>query len=106
MSTVRSQGRRSLLMVGIALSLAMPVPAWAGQPGESTNGWKTESAAAPAADDDTVVLDDSPGPAKKNRGSGKKKDKAKAQPREVMIKAQVEKAEAERAPLQDQAQQL
>ncbi|MCY0992308.1 hypothetical protein OV203_34540 [Nannocystis sp. ILAH1] len=106
MSTVRSQGRRSLLMVGIALSLAMPAPAWAGQPGESTNGWKTESAAAPAADDDTVVLDDSPGPVKKNRGSGKKKDKTKAQPREAMIKAQVEKAEAERAPLQDQAQQL
>ncbi|MFY0542223.1 hypothetical protein [Nannocystis pusilla] len=73
--------------------------------GESTNGWKTESAAAPAADDDTVVLDDSPGPAKKKSGSGKKKA-AKAQPREVMIKAQVEKAEAERAPLQDQAQQL
>ncbi|MFZ6183458.1 hypothetical protein [Nannocystis pusilla] len=105
MSTVRSQGRSSLLMVGIALSLVMPAPAWAGQPGESTNGWKTESAAAPAADDDTVVLDDSPGPAKKKSGSGKKKA-AKAQPREAMIKAQVEKAEAERAPLQDQAQQL
>ncbi|WP_143141410.1 hypothetical protein [Nannocystis exedens] len=90
--------------MGIALSLVAPAPAWAGQPGESSSGWKTESAAAPA-DDDTVVLEDSPEPAKR-KGGGKKKAAAKAQPREAMIKAQVEKAEAERAPLQDQAQQL
>ncbi|MDC0719247.1 hypothetical protein [Nannocystis bainbridge] len=103
MSTVRSQGRRSLLKVGIALSLVVPAPAWAAQPGESSSGWKTESAAS--ADGDTVVLDDSPEPAKRSKSSGKKKA-PKAQPREAMIKAQVEKAEAERAPLQDQAQQL
>ncbi|MBZ5708922.1 hypothetical protein [Nannocystis pusilla] len=105
MSTVRSQGRRSLLVVGIALSLAAPAPAWAAQPGESTTEWKTDSA-KPAADDD-IVLDDSPGPSSSKKKSGKKKAAApKPQPREAVISAQVEKAEAERAPLQDQAQKL
>lgn len=103
MSTVRSQGRRSLLRVGIALSLVTPVPAWAGQPGESSE-WKTETSAKAGSDED-IVLDDSPEPSKRAR-SGKKKAAAKPQPREAMIKAQVEKAAAERAPLQDQAQQL
>lgn len=100
MSTVRSQGRHALLRVGIALSLVTPVPAWAGQPGESVNEWKTDG-------DVDVVLDDAPAPSKRARGGKKKQPpQPKPEPREAMIKAQVEKAEAERAPLQDQAQQL
>jgi len=90
-------------MVGIALSLAAPAPAWAGQPGESSE-WKTDSA-KPAAEED-IVLDDTPEPSNKKSKSGGKKKAPKVQPREAVIKAQVEKAEAERAPLQDQAQKL
>jgi hypothetical protein len=102
MPTVRSQGRHALLRVGIALSLVTPVPAWAGQPGESE--WKSDG-------DGDIILDDSPAPSKrasKTKSSSKKKQAPapEPEPREAMIKAQVEKAEAERAPLQAQAQQL
>lgn len=110
MSTVRSRGRMVLPRVGIALSLMLPVPAWAGQPGESASEWKTETAAQPApGDDDEIVLDDSPEPSKRARASGKKRAKPRAPepaPNVDAIKAQVDKAAAERAPLQEQAQAL
>jgi hypothetical protein len=96
--------------VGIALSLLLPVPAWADQPGEPASEWKTETAAKPApADDGDIVLDDSPDAGKKVRANKKKgasgggTSKVRAA---VAIKAQVDKAAAERAPLQDEAQRL
>lgn len=104
MSTVRSQGspRAALLPVGIALSLAVPGPAWARQPGEAVNEWRTE-APRTGASDDVVPDDDAPSAGKKPRAAGTRK---KARPRAAAIKAQVERAEAERAPLQAEAQRL
>lgn len=104
MSTVRSQGSpcAALLRVGIALSLVVPSPVWAGQPAEPASEWKTE-ARTPSAEEPDVVVDDTPGPAKKSKASGAKK---RGKPRPQAVKAQVEKAEAERAPLQEEAQRL
>lgn len=98
MSTVRSQGRGALLKVGIALSLVAPAPAWARQPGEAASEWRTETPKKTSDTSEDIVLDDT---------SGKKKaSKKPRKPRAAAIKAQVEKAEAERAPLQEEAQRL
>lgn len=114
MSTVRSQGSplAALLKVGIALSLVLPAPAWAGQPGEEW-GKQPAKEPTPAAEPDAdIVLDDASGPPAskkpKARSSSKKhaSASASAKAREEAIKAQIEKAEAERVPLQEQAQRL
>ena len=94
MSTVRSQGRGALLKVGIALSLVGPAPAWARQPGEAASEWRTETPKKTTDTSEDIVLDDAPG--KKKAGASNKKPR---KPRAAAIKAQVEKAEAERAPL-------
>ncbi len=107
MSTRRSRGRTALLTVGIALSLVAPSPAWARQPGEATSEWRTEAPKkapekAPEAGGEDIVLDDGPTGGKKAKAATTKKRK----PRAAAIKAQAEKAEAERAPLQEEAQRL
>lgn len=101
MSTVRSRVRRALPRVGIALSLVLPAPAWAGQP-EGTSEWKTETKSG----DDDIILDDagSSGSSKRRNTGGAKKQSKKQ--KVAALKAQIEKAAAERAPLQQQAQAL
>lgn len=107
MLTVRSQGSpaAALLRVGIALSLVAPGPAWAGQPADPANEWKTEPREEPSAAADVEVAEDAPtAPSRRPKAAGKKRvtGKQKAQ----AIKVQVEKAESERASLQAQAQAL
>lgn len=106
MSTRRSRGRVAPLAVGIALSLIAPGPLWARQPGEAANEWRTEAPKkAPDASED-IVLDDSPSAGKKSRTASAGAKAKRSKPRAAAIKAQVEKAEAERAPLQQEAQRL
>lgn len=111
MPTRRSQERTALLRVGIALSLVIPVPAWAGQTGEPANEWKTETA-KPATEDVVVLDDDAPASSRKRaRSSSSSSSKKKPPPPSAeqeadAIQVQVDKATAERVPLQQEAQRL
>lgn len=114
MSTIRSRGRPYVapLKVGIALSLVMPGPAWAAaQPEDQASEWRTESAVKlkPKAAEADAAASEPAAPAsaapakKKSKKSGAKKATVN---RAALIKEAVEKAEADRQPLQEEAQRL